>query len=266
MTAIPEIPAAAPAPAKRAGVVQRVTQIVDALGEAPGRLLLEDVTQITGMPRSTVFRILRQLAELGWVDDTELGYSIGPRLRPDASTNEHEAIRSAASSALNQLASATGAVAHLAVLRSGFVVYLDKIGAGAAPTVPSQVGARILATEAAAGLAILASMSPEDVDSVLGQTGIASERWDESLHRDLFRIRQHHGIAQWAGANRNSGISSIAAPIMGPKGPVGALSVARRGALPMSSVAPLVTEAARVTSRRLFPKWEPVPRRCPPHV
>jgi DNA-binding IclR family transcriptional regulator len=243
--------------APRAGVLERVTLILDALGEAPGRLLLEEVTQVTGLPRSTTFRMLRKLVDLGWVEHTTHGYSAGPRLTQHAPSSDQDEIRAAACSQLNELASTTGGVAHLGVLRSGFVQYVDKIGAGATPSVPSQIGARIPATEAAVGLAILAAMTPEDVDRTLADARLTVDRTPLHLHRELADIRNHHGVAHWNGRNRPGAISSIAAPVCGPYGPVAALSIARRGTLRMNEIAPLVLHAARATSRELYPDWDP---------
>ena len=257
MSAMITSPDPAETPAHRAGVLERVTLILDALGEAPGRLLLEDVTQVTGLPRSTTFRMLRKLTDLGWVDHATHGYSAGPRLTQHAPSSDQDEIRAAACSSLNGLASATGAVAHLGVMRSGFVQYVDKIGAGATPSVPSQIGVRILATEAVAGLAILAAMTPEDVDRTLRDTHLGPGRAGPSLHRELAAIRRHHGVAHWDGAERTSGISSVAAPVCGPYGPVAALSVAKRGQLRLNDIGPLVIRAARATSRELYPGWEP---------
>lgn len=260
MSAMIASPNPAETPAHRAGVLERVTLILDALGEAPGRLLLEDVTQVTGLPRSTTFRMLSKLTELGWVDHATYGYSAGPRLTQHAPSSDQDEIRAAACSSLNGLASATGAVAHLGVMRNGFVQYVDKIGAGATASVPSQIGVRILATEAVAGLAILAAMSPEDVDRTMGGARPASKGADVTLHHQLATIRRLHGVAHWNGADRTSGISSVAAPVCGPYGPVAALSVARRGPLRLNDIAPLVIRAARATSRELYPDWEPPTR------
>lgn len=80
--------AAAAAPAEngpRSGLLERATLIMDCLGEAPGHLALEEIAGITGLPRSTTFRLLGQLAALGWVRHDAEGYVLGPRLlRVDA--------------------------------------------------------------------------------------------------------------------------------------------------------------------------------------
>lgn len=53
------------APAQRPGVVERFTLILDAIASGPDRMYLEEITDITGLPRSTVFRLLAQLIEQG---------------------------------------------------------------------------------------------------------------------------------------------------------------------------------------------------------
>ena len=242
----------------RLGVVERVTQILDAFTDAPGHLLLEDITRITGLPRSTAFRILRQLGDQGWVEHSSRGYRLGHRTSMlAASANDHEEIRAAASVPLNDLQLATDAVAHLSVLEGGVVHYLDKVGAAAASTVPSRVGARINATDTVSGMSLLAYLSPERVDSLLSTApGVRDRSLDLAvLHRDLAMIRQRQGVAVWSGETRATGISSIAAPILGPRGPVAAVSVAARRPLSPGVIAPLVLGAARRISRSLDPEW-----------
>lgn len=244
--------------ASRLGVVERVTQILDAFTDAPGRLLLEDVTRITGLPRSTAFRILRQLVDQHWVEHDSRGYRLGPRLSTiAASASETEDIRAAASVALNELHLGTGAVAHLSVLEGGVVHYLDKVGGAAAASVPSRVGARIVATDTVSGRSLLAYLKPEEVDAAVASALNGRQRMVDlpAIHQELSAIRRRQGLAISDGARRRTGISSISAPVLGPRGAVAAVSVASRGALPPNSVAPLVLQAARCVSRNLFPAW-----------
>jgi len=242
----------------REGVVERVTQILDAFTDAPGRLLLEDITRITGLPRSTAFRILRQLVDQHWVEHDSRGYRLGPRLATFAARScEYEDVRAAASVPLNELHLSTGAVAHLSVLEGGVVHYLDKIGGTAAASVPSRVGARIVASDTVSGRALLAFVSPEQVDAALASALRGREHTMDlaALHRELAVIRQRQGVAISPGERRRSGISSIAAPVLGPRGPVAAISLAVRGPLPSSTFAPRLLQATRVVSRNLFPEW-----------
>jgi DNA-binding IclR family transcriptional regulator len=241
---------AAPARSARPGVVERVTLIIDAFEDAPEPLLLEDIAKITGLPRSTASRILRQLVELRWVEHGIRGFRLGPRMRHAA---DYENLRVAAAVPLTELQIATGAVTHLSVLDGGIVQYLDKLGGAVATTVPSRVGGRLLACDTVSGRAMLSCLLPEQVDELLASCPALSAAASANLHRDLTVIQQRRGIAVSPGAHRTSGVSSIAAPVVGPDGPVAAISVARKGDLVMERVAPMVAFAARRTARALFP-------------
>jgi DNA-binding IclR family transcriptional regulator len=235
----------------REGVLERVTQIMDSFVEAPGPLGLEDVTRATGLPKSTVFRMLRKLHRLGWIHHDERGYAPGPRITRHDVNAEHDQIRMAAAVALNELQLATEAVVHLSVIDGPVIHYLDKIGGAHAATIPSRVGGRVMATEAVGGLAMLAAMRPEDVDDLVDR----QHRWHPdqlaALHRDLNTVRRNRGIAVADGLRLYGGISSLAAPVPGPQGPVAAITVARRGHLSTASAAPLLLNAVRATGRAL---------------
>ncbi|AIY20222.2 IclR family transcriptional regulator [Pimelobacter simplex] len=234
------------------GVVGRVTRILNAFSESPDRLMLEDVMALTGLPRSTAFRILGQLIDEGWVEHDTRGYRLGPHAptltgRP----GEHQEVRVAASPYLNELHALTGAVAHLSVLEGDRVHYLDKIGGSAARAVPSRVGARLLASDTVSGRALLACRSPEYVDDVLGPRLPAPRL--ALLHRDLAAARQRRGVVH-APADPTTGIASIAAPVLGPHGAVAAISLALPGELPPARLAPLLLNQAHRIAGVLFPQ------------
>ncbi|PWV77045.1 DNA-binding transcriptional regulator, IclR family [Prauserella marina] len=240
----------------RPSVIERVTQILDVFMMGPERLLLEDITRVTGLPRSTAFRILSQLVGLQWLEHDNRGYRLGTRLHGlGARRHDHGDVRAAAATALNDLHLATGAVAHLAVLEGANVHYLDKIGGAAAASVPSGVGSRVPADAAVTGLAMLACLVPEQVDTLLAIS--PGSRYREAavlakLHRKLGAIRQRHGLAFAPASRCPLGISAVAAPVVGPDGAVGAISVAGKG-LRFETVAPMVMFASRRTARTMFP-------------
>jgi DNA-binding IclR family transcriptional regulator len=159
--------------------------------------------------------------------------------------------------ALNELHLATGAVVHLSVLEGGMAHYLDKVGGAAAATVPSRVGARIVASDTVSGRSMLAFIAPEQVDVMIraARGGNVEDIDLVSLHRELAAVRQRQGLAISSGEHRSTGITSIGAPVLGPGGPVASVSVAARGPIAVGAVAPLVLRAARAVSRNLDPEW-----------
>jgi DNA-binding IclR family transcriptional regulator len=244
----------------RSGVVERVTLVMDVFGPHRQSACLEDVTECTGLPRSTAFRILRRLVDLGWLDHGSDGYQLGSRLQQlHGCAVDYLDVRAAASELLTELNLKTGAVCHLGVLESSYVLYLDKVGGTVAHSVPSRVGARLCAEGTVSGRALLASLAPEEVDRryaadrrLVTSNGAGMEQ----LHRRLDRVRRGRGLAYSYAERCEMGISSLAAPVLGPHGAVAAISVASRRTMQLEALGPVVAVAARRVSDRLFPEWQ----------
>lgn len=243
----------------RSGVIKRVTMVMDVFGPHRESARLEEVADHTGLPRSTAFRILRQLVELGWLEHGPEGFRLGTRLQElHGCAVDFTDIRAAASTVLTDLSLKTGAVCHLGVLEGSFVHYLDKVGGAATYSVPSRVGARLGAEETVTGRALLAQLPPEDVDQRYAADHRRTTRAGlsiEHLHRRLDRVRRDRGVAFSSAERCGIGISSVAAPVLGPDGVVAAISLAARRTMQLEALGPVVSAAARTTSARLFPDW-----------
>ena len=243
----------------RSGVVERVTLVMDVFGPHRQSACLEDVTECTGLPRSTAFRILRRLVDLGWLDHGSDGYQLGGRLQQlHGCAADYLDVRAAASELLTELNLKTGAVCHLGVLESSYVLYLDKVGGTVTHSVPSRVGARLCAEGTVSGRALLASLAPEEVDRRYAadrRLVTSNGAGIEQLHRRLDRVRRARGLAYSYAERCEMGISSLAAPVVGPHGAVAAVSVASRRTMQLEALGPVVAAAARRVSDRLFPEW-----------
>ena len=201
-------------PGPRPGVADRMTQILDVFLLGDERLLLDDVSRATGLPRSTTFRMLSQLVRLGWLEHTGQGYRLGIRARRLRGSDTDE-LRCVAAPILNELHLRTGGVAHLSVLEGPVVRYLDKIGGAASPGVPSRVGARLAPDRTVSGRCLLALLSPEEVDDLLAMADL-QERTPQQvsrLHLELDGIRARHGLAIRTAERCTLGITAIAAPV-----------------------------------------------------
>ncbi|KRF14642.1 IclR family transcriptional regulator [Nocardioides sp. Soil796] len=244
-----------PTPTPRPGVAERLTWILDSFVDGPEVMFLEDITEATGLPRSTAFRLVTQLVDLGWLEHAVCGYRLGPRvLALSAQAQTHATLRSAASDTLNDLHEATGAVAHLGVLEGGRVHYLDKIGGPLRNSIPvTGVGKRIAADRGVSGRVLLAGLPPEQVDVLLAQENRTQRL--PSLHQQLDAARRRHGIVQSPAENCPMHINAVAAPILSPAGAIGAIGVASRRHLRLDALAPQVARAARQISLAMFPGW-----------
>lgn len=120
MTLLSEIDATHPDAGKpvRSGIVERVTLVMDVFGPDRRSARLEDVVEHTGLPRSTAFRILRQLVDKAWLEYGPEGFRLGRRLHElHGCAVDYTDIRAAASPVLADLSLKTGAVSHLGCSR-----------------------------------------------------------------------------------------------------------------------------------------------------
>jgi DNA-binding IclR family transcriptional regulator len=243
-------------------MVERMTLILDAFDKPTSSLTLEDIARATHLPRSTVHRILHQLVSLDWLEHASQRYRLGTRaIGQSRRYQSHQELRAVAAPHLHELLMRTGAVVHLAVLEDSRVSYLDKMGGSFARTVPSRVGGQQPAYCTALGKAMLAWYEPSEVDLLVGgelraRTASTIATLD-ALHADLHRIRTRDGLAFERG-EAYQGLSCAAAAILGPDGPVAAISAVVPEDKPLERVAPLVVHAAREIAVELF--GEPSPR------
>lgn len=245
-------------------MVERMTLIIDMFDDRTDRLRLDDISTGTGLPRSTCHRILEQLVRLRWLRHSQGGYGLGQRaLQLGGGTASHEQLRSLAVPLLQELHDQTGRVVQLGILDFTEVVYLDQLGAGSTPALPSRVGGRAPAYAVALGKAMLAWLTPEEAETLL-EDGLRARTRNTItdllvMHAELRRIRGRHGLAFERDENVQ-GISGAAAAIRGPEGPIAAVSMCGPTGAPLERYAPLVLDVARRVSQRMFPDTSPEDR------
>ncbi|ONM46033.1 helix-turn-helix domain-containing protein [Nocardia donostiensis] len=64
-----------------ASCIGRVAGVVEAIRGRDAAVTLTDIADRTGLPRSTVHRMLEQMVTVGWVRRRGLRYVIGPALQ-----------------------------------------------------------------------------------------------------------------------------------------------------------------------------------------
>jgi DNA-binding IclR family transcriptional regulator len=243
------------APALPPSMVERMTLIMDEFAGPSVRLTLEDISRRTHLPRSTAHRILDQLLRLDWLDHSSVGYSLGSRsLGLGGRDNGHCELRAVVAPQLQELFVRTGLTAHLAVLDGAEVYILDKLGGREASLVPTRVGGRAAAARTAVGTAILAWLTPEDVDDLLDATprGVEGGAIEPvRFHAELNKVRMRRGLAFQVGGAE--GELACAAAVRGPEGPIGAISLVAPGGVAIERLGPLVLDAAMQISQELFP-------------
>ncbi|MFJ9563915.1 IclR family transcriptional regulator [Streptomyces fuscichromogenes] len=198
-------------------MVDRVVMILGVFERSTGPLNLGQISARSGLPRSSVHRILQQLVNARLLSRYDNDYRLGLRMFEIGSLVVHRTRMSeAARPLLQELCTATGLVVHLAVLNQQDVVYLERVGGAFASTLPSRIGGRLPAHCTAVGKAILAYSPKEVVDEYLW-SGLcrrtdASIATAQALESALARIRGT-GYATETG-EAVATVACVAAPVL----------------------------------------------------
>ncbi|MEW2355042.1 IclR family transcriptional regulator [Spirillospora sp. NPDC029432] len=236
--------------------LHRVVAVLGAFKGEENAVGAAELARRTGLPKSTVHRIVLSLVEEGLLErhgsEVRLGlrlFEIGQRVP------RQRALRDAARPYMYDLREATRQTIHLAVLEGSEVVYVDILASAGGPPLPSRVGGRLPAHATGVGKAILAFSPQETVRAVLeGDLPRLSERSTVApglLARELAGIRRA-GVA-YDHEESGLGVVCAAGPVLGFDGEVlGALSISGwSNRMRLDQVSPAVHTAARALSRTL---------------
>lgn len=151
--------------------IAKVASVVSALAEERST---SGIARRTGLPNSTVHRILRDLVSVGWArEDGRRGYLLGPRLLSLAgSASDQASLVRVAHTSLQDLSDRTGHAVHFALRTGDEAVYIDKIEGSRAYRMRSRVGLAIPLHCTAIGKAVLAALPDDAVREVLSHAGM----------------------------------------------------------------------------------------------
>lgn len=144
--------------------VAKALSLLDAFTLDAPVLSLADLTQRTGLPRATAFRLLFTLERFGYLVKDGTDYSLGFKLFVHGNVvAESLDLRRQARRHLTELRDATGETVQLAVLQDWQIVHLDRVLSNqSVGYMVSRVGAILPAYCTALGKALLAQQ-PEDL-------------------------------------------------------------------------------------------------------
>ena len=135
-----------------------------------GAMRLTDIADELGVARSTAHRLMVTMREAGFVIQP-LGsrlYTLGPTFAGlTSAVVAHDDLIAAARPALAALRRATEETVHLVTRLGADVYFLDGIEGARTVRVGLKSGARLPVIASAAGLAMLAQMTPERIDRVV---------------------------------------------------------------------------------------------------
>jgi DNA-binding IclR family transcriptional regulator len=240
----------------RESVAGRITMLVSAFDASSPTLSLSQLTDRTGLPKSTVHRMADQLVEYRWLERTTSGYRLGIRFfEVGGLVSSRTNLRERALPFLQDLQSATHHPVHLGILDGREVVILEKLWGHDSASLPTRVGGRMPAHCTAAGKALLAFAADRVVEEFI-EGGLERRTGRTIVVPELFRqelsaVRTAH----WALETEENvaGLRCVAAPIRGSGRAIAAVSVSGPvHKVDVSRVVPLVRRCATDIWNHLF--------------
>ncbi len=243
-------------PDRRESVVGRVSLIIDAFDAASPTLSLGQLTDRTGLPKSTVHRMSDQLVEVRWLERIPSGYRLGRRFfEVGGLVAGRNRLQERALPYLQDLQASSGHSVHLGMLEGFDVVILEKLWGDGAPSLPTRVGGRMPAHCTAAGKVLLAFAGDRVIEAAIehglerrtGRTIVVPA----VFRQELATVRTTH----WALESEEHipGLRCVAAPIRGAGRAIAAVSVSGPAhQVDANGVVPLVRRCAADIWGQLF--------------
>ncbi|KWX04559.1 hypothetical protein TH66_07635 [Carbonactinospora thermoautotrophica] len=245
-------------PAGKKGAIDKALAVLEALA---GHDRLADIAAATGLPKSTVHRILQTLIGHGFAVSGGAGeYRPGPRVLTLAGqVMARWDPAQAATPLLRALHDRTGLTVHLAMLAGDEAVYVEKIEGRLPYQLASRVGMPLRLHCTAIGKAILAALAEEEARVILDRAGM--ERHTPRTVTDpdtlLAQLRQIRARGFAVDDEENEpGVRCVGAAVRDHLGRVtGAVGVSmlvfERTLEEAEALGPLVVETAEAVSRAL---------------
>ncbi|MGJ3510019.1 IclR family transcriptional regulator [Enemella sp. A6] len=212
------------------GAIDKAVALLRAFADqSASGLGVRELARLTGMSKSTAFRILATLEANDLVERAGTKYRLGPLIQdlqaPDA-TPEVAAARDALTPYLAHLYERTRSTVHLAILRGTEVSYLNKLHGLHQVISASRVGGRVPSYCTAVGKALLA-WHPEVAAEVMAGEMPA---WTANTITDPIDLRAELATIRDTGiahdrAEITEGLYCVAAPVLAGGTAVAALSI-----------------------------------------
>ena len=239
----------------REPVAQRIVLTLEACASSTGAMTIIELVKATGLAKTTVHRMCWMLVELGLLEHTPEGFSVGSKMFALAAANPRiSELRIAAIPHLVELQNRTGAMSNLAILSDGRALIIDGLFTQGSVHIPRLVGHAVPLHCTAVGKAIAAQLDPEERDRLLFSRGPLPRATRNTLVQPGL-LRQHiQRVAETgvAVADREflPGAKSVAAGFRLREGGAAAIGVIEAWNSPTLRDAPVAVAGAAAALRR----------------
>ncbi|WP_308198465.1 IclR family transcriptional regulator [Actinomadura terrae] len=175
--------------------LERAFELLEHLADAGGEMALSELTEVSGLPMPTIYRLMRTLVNHGYVrQEPSKRYALGPRLiRLGEGANR--LLGTWARPVLAKLVDETGETANMAVLDGDEVVYVAQVPSKHSMRMFTEVGRRVQPHCTGVGKALLSRLPERRVREILARTGMDAHTPNtftdpDVLMAELERIRE----------------------------------------------------------------------------
>ncbi len=229
-------------------------EVLACVADSPEPLSVRDLAERTGIPKSSVHRVVAELRAAGLLEAATSGVRLGMALFELGGTAlQQNRLEAQARPFLEALFDRTGQLSQLGVLQGTDLLYLARVGRGGHHRVASPVGGRIPATCTASGKALLA-FNPATLELAISE-GLAHRTrrsiTDPEVIRAELAVTRATGIA-FDYEEARMGLACAASPIVVGGRARAALSVTMPvDAFDAALIGPAVRRSAMSLSRAL---------------
>lgn len=239
-----------PASAETPSILSKAFDLLRAFNPHERVMTLSELARASGLPKSTVHRLLARLVELGAVEHHRSGYKIGLGLLQLGASTPAGYMRDLAMPYLSGLHRWSGLTVHFGVLRQYDVVYLEKLSTADSPSSIATVGSRLPANCTALGKALLAHEDLDDLEAFLpSPMPMMTARSVTEVPRLLAELRKvrETGIARES-EEAQVGLACVASPLVMNGFAIGAISLGRPAGIDSTAKA---EDALRATAAQI---------------
>lgn len=216
-----------PRPNNLVQTIERVSLILDILGQSPQGISIRDLSARIKLPKGTTHRLLSSLSYFGYVRQNQKSrnYFLGLKLVElgQLLLNQLD-LRKEAESFLRDLAERTKETVHMVFLDRDEIVYIDKVELDHNPSglrMASRIGLRNPAHSCAVGKVLFSHLPEEELDRIIKEKGLIKRT--ENTITDPVQLKEHLKSVRSKGyaiddEENERGIRCIAAPIFNEAG------------------------------------------------
>ncbi|MFI6514352.1 IclR family transcriptional regulator [Spirillospora sp. NPDC050679] len=239
--------------------LERAFELLEHLADAGGEMALSELTEVSGLPMPTIYRLMRTLVNQGYVrQEPSKRYALGPRLIR-LGEGASRLLGSWARPALAELVDEVGETANMAVLEGDAAVYVAQVPSRHSMRMFTEVGRRVQPHCTGVGKALLAQLPERRVREIVARTGMPAYTPHtftdpDALIAELATVRERGYAVD--DEEQEVGVRCVAVPLPGAPAPA-ALSVsgpsARMTREAVTGVVPVMREVAGRFAAQLDP-------------